>query len=521
MKPTEIIDMDSPQLVALREETLGDLPAKVSVPGYDRRHASAGIVHIGVGNFHRAHEALFVDRCLHLPGQEGWGIIGVGLREGEVEKARAFQAQKGLYTLTENSPDGASQTRVIGALLDYLYAPAQREAVLEALTRPSIRIVSLTITEGGYNLDESTGEFVLTNPAVQQDLKFPERPTTAFGYITEALARRRAAGTGGFTVLSCDNLRSNGAVARKAVTSFARARDKKLAAWIDEAVSFPNSMVDRIAPTIGAEEKRRLRERTGIDDAVPVVCESFLQWVLEDKFSAGRPAFDRVGVELRDDVERFEAIKGRLLNAAHTMLSYPALMCGYTLVDEALRDPAMAAFLGTFMEEDVIPLLEGPQGMSLHGYKNQVLERFANPATGDRVLRLAHNGIAKLPVFFSRTLSDLVARGGPFERVAHNLACFERYLEGRGCGGEKIAVDEPHLTERDRALLASDDPLALLKLSPFENLRLFADRSFVEAFFGARARLASDGPHAALRFAANLRPGQDTTRLGVVQSCAT
>jgi len=490
--------------VGLSSATVAHLPDTVAIPAYDRRAVSTGIVHIGVGNFHRAHQALYIDRCLHLPGQHGWGIVGVGLGDGpdKRDKARAFTAQNGLYTLTEYAPDGGVETRVIGALLDYLHAPTQTEAVLDRLAHPNTRIVSLTITEGGYNLDEATGAFVLSTPAVRRDLADPHRPRTAFGFIVEALARRRAAGLGGFTLLSCDNLRSNGRVARKAVLSFAKARDEDLAAWIDTAVRFPNSMVDRIAPTVSPEERRRVNERTGIEDALPVIAESFIQWVVEDTFIAGRPALDRVGVQLRDDIERFEAIKGRVLNASHMMLSYPALLCGYRLVHEAMGQPAIAAYLEAFMDADVIPLIEGPEGVSLQAYKRHILERFANPAIGDQLLRIAGNGVAKLPIFLSTTLAQLVERGGGYARVALCLACFARYLTGRDLQGGPLVVDEPLLTDRDRALLASGDPLAVLRLSAFAALGLSSSAAFKDAFLAARARLAAEGPMAALAFAA-------------------
>jgi mannitol 2-dehydrogenase len=491
--------------ILLSNETVGRLPNNVSIPAYKRRKISAGIVHIGVGNFHRAHEALYVDRCLHRPGHEGWGIIGVGLGAGEqkAQKARTIKLQDGLYTLIEYAPDQGVQARVIGSLIDYLHAPSQTEAVLSHLAHRDTRIVSLTITEGGYNIDESTGEFVASNPAIQHDLANPRQSRTAFGLIVEALAQRRAAGLGGFTILSCDNLRGNGAIAHRAIKGFAMARDEDLAAWIESAVSFPNSMVDRIVPTVGPEEKRRANAFTGIQDAIPVIAESFIQWVVQDNFVAGRPAFDEVGVELRDDVERFEAIKGRLLNASHMMLSYPALMCGFRLVDEALRDPMIAEYLNAFMERDVIPLVDGPDGVSLETYKRQVLERFANSAIGDQLLRIAQDGVAKLPIFLSKTLIQLLRRGGSFDRVAFCLASFERYLSGQGFNGATFLVDEPHLTDHDRALLESNDALAVLRLSPFKALGLFSNEAFTEVFLAARNRLRDQGPRTSLTFAAH------------------
>ncbi len=475
-------------------------PQPVASFTYNRDQITPGIVHIGVGNFFRAHEAMYVERCLHLPGQHSWGIVGVGLGDGpeKLEKSHMFRAQDGLYTLTEYAPDGGFEVRLIGALIGYLHAPTQTEAVLTRLAAPETRIVSLTITEGGYNLAETSGEFMLSNPTVQHDLSHHHQPKTAFGYIVEALVRRRAAGLPGFTVLSCDNLRSNGDVSKKVVLAFATSRDTDLADWIEEHVSFPNSMVDRIAPSVGAAEKLKVNTLSGLEDKLPVIGESFAQWVLEDRFITGRPALERVGVLLRDDVDRFEAIKGRLLNASHMMLCYPALMCGYRLVDEAMRQPAVRAYLEAFMDRDVIPLIEGPQGVSLQEYKRQVLERFSNPAVGDQLMRIAQNGIAKLPIFLSKTLAELLERDGRFERVALNLAAFEHYLHGHDLSGGTFTVDEPLLTARDRTLLASDDPLAVLKLSPFEALGLDSSEAFRTAFLAMRKHLERDGSFAAV-----------------------
>lgn len=490
--------------IALNMRTLASVPKHVEVFKYRREAITPGIVHIGVGNFHRAHEALYVDRCLHLPGQADWGIVGVGLGKGEqaLEKASAIASQDGLYTLTEFSPDGSVSSRVIGSLIHYIHAPEKRDEALAAMADPRTRIVSLTITEGGYNIDEATGEFLLDTPDVVHDLENPKGPSTAFGFIVESLATRREAGHGGYTVLSCDNLRSNGCVARKAILSFATARDPALADWIAANASFPNSMVDRIAPKVGSETARLVRDLTGIDDRTPVTGESFAQWVLEDKFVAGRPAFEQVGVELREDVELFEAAKGRLINATHSMLAYPALMCGFRIVHEAMRETVIRAYLESFLERDAIPLVEGPPGLSLAAYKQTIIERFSNPAIGDQLERIASNGVAKLPVFLGKTFAMLLEAGGPFERVALGLVCFERYLAGRDMAGAAILVDEPHLSDEDRSLLGSGDPLAVLRLSMFGTLGLAEDDEFVEAFRAARMRLDAEGPLAAIQHAA-------------------
>jgi mannitol 2-dehydrogenase len=309
------------------------LSSDVVWPSYDRSAVTAGIAHIGVGNFHRAHQARYIDRCLAKAGQSSWGICGIGLGGGSASrvKARALQEQDCLYTLTEYADDGAPRTSVIGALLEYHLAPDNPGIVLERLSDPSIRIVSLTITEGGYNLDEETGAFRLDTPDVQNDLVNIDAPRTAFGFIVCSLMRRRRAGVAPFTVMSCDNQRDNGAVARRAVVGFAAALDPPFAQWIADEVSFPNSMVDRIVPTVTTAGAEAIRLRTGILDRSPVTGECFSQWVLQDRFPTGRPEWELEGVEMQADVTPFEAMKGRLLNASHMMLCFPGLRLAFLL----------------------------------------------------------------------------------------------------------------------------------------------------------------------------------------------
>ncbi len=479
-------------MITLAQTTLGELGPSIEVPRYDRARLRPGIVHFGVGNFHRVHLAVYLDRYLQEHGGEQWGICGVELIDTADTRAKAvaYRRQDNLYSVTEYAPDGTAATRVVGAMVDYLHAAQDPEAVLARLTNSETRIVSLTITEGGYNIDEVTGAFRLETPDVAWDLTGAP-PRTAFGFIVEALRRRRESGLAPFTVMSCDNLRHNGDTARLAVVSFARGRDPELASWIDGRTAFPNSMVDRIAPQVSAASRERLNTRSGIDDALPAIGETFTQWVIEDRFSAGRPAFDTVGVEIRDDVVAFEFMKMRMLNACHMLLSYPGLLCGYTFVHEAMSDERLATLLETFLDDDTIPNLEAPSGVSLQAYKAQVLGRFKNPAIADQLLRIAHDGAAKIPVFHSRTLEMLLANGGDLRREAFFLACFARYLEGRNDQGEAIPVNEPHFGERDWTTLRGADPLALLKTEPFVRLRLDEHAAFSELFKAYRDSIAS------------------------------
>ena len=452
-------------------------------PGYRRADVTPGIAHIGVGNFHRVHEALYVEACLQLPHQSSWGIVGIGLGDSDraQAKAAAYAAQDCLYTVTEYDTDGSAQSRLVGAMVRYLYAPGDPEAVLVQLADPDIRIVSLTITEGGYNLAEGTGEFDLSHPDVQRDLR-EALPRTAFGFITEALRRRRAAGIEPFTVMSCDNLRSNGDTTRSAIVGFAAASDPDLAGWISSAVAFPNSMVDRIAPVVTAAVRRDILDRVGVLDQIPAVAESFTQWVLEDNFPTGRPNLEAVGVELRPDVASFETIKGRMLNACHMLLAYPALLSGYRWVHDAMADSVLVELLRQFLNRDVIPHIEGPPGISLEAYAAGVLNRFANPAVGDQLLRIASDGASKLPTFHARTTEVLLAQGRDLRREALLIAGFRAYTRGVDDRGQQYEVVEPHLTQQDWTLLRSDDPSDALRTSPFRALGLAGHQSFLSQY---------------------------------------
>lgn len=467
---------------------------------YERGRVTAGIAHLSVGNFHRAHQAVYLDRCLALPGQEGWGICGIGLIDNLAEraKAEAMRAQDGLYTLSLFPPEGASSSTVIGSIVDYLFAPDDPPAVLARLAEPAIRIVSLTITEGGYNLDEATGEFRLEAPEIAHDLGSPERPRTAFGFIVGALARRRAAGTAPFTVLSCDNLRHNGAVVRKGVLAFAHARDPELAAWIEAEVAFPSCMVDRITPATTPADIARLNALTGIEDRVPVFAEDFIQWVVEDRFCNGRPAFEQVGVQLTADVDPYEQIKLRMLNATHSMLSYPGLLAGYGFVHEATRDPQIGAFLRAFLDRDVIPLLAAPPGMELAAYRDAVLARFANPEVKDQLLRITSDGASKIPVFLGDTLRTCLDAGDDHRRLAFLMAAFARYLRGVDDRGSSFEPIEPKLSAEELALASGPDPVTVLELDAFKGLALTASQPFLDSFARCSSLLDEQGALATL-----------------------
>ena len=469
--------------MSLPEVVAGDLLPGINRPGYDRARVTAGIAHIGVGNFHRVHQALYIDRCLHLEGQSTWGIVGIGLGDTEAGRAKAatFAAHDNLYTVTEYDNDGAGSTRIIGAMIGYLHAPADPEAALRQLADAAIRIVSLTITEGGYRVDERTGELDLDDPDIAADLRAP-LPRTVYGYLTEALRRRREAGVAPFTVVSCDNLRGNGDTTRRGLLGFARANDPALADWLADNVSFPNSMVDRIAPTVTAEVRAAVVASSGVSDGLPAVAETYLQWVMQDRFPAGRPALERVGVQLRDDVATFEAVKGRMLNACHMLLSYSGLLMGYRYVHEAMADARLTLLLQQFLARDVIPHVEGPPGVALPEYAASILQRFANPAIGDQLLRIATDGATKIPTFHARTITVLTDNDLDARREALLLALYRRYLVGIDDTGATFEVTEPLLDADDRHLLGSADPVDALRSRPFLALDLSRRADFVATY---------------------------------------
>ena len=426
--------------VALSNATLGSLAADVQVPGYDRTGLTAGIMHFGVGGFHRAHQALMIDDLLGQGLARDFAICGVGVMPFDVRMRDALIEQDGLYTLVVKHPDGRLDARVIGSIIDYMYAPDDVEAVIERLASPEVRIVSLTVTEGGYNIHPVTGDFDLTTPPVAADLAAGAVPATVFGIIVEALRRRRDREIVPFTVMSCDNLQDNGRVARRSFVAFATAKDAALGAWIDASVSFPNSMVDRITPVTTDDDRALIAETFGVSDQWPVVCEPFLQWVLEDAFTDGRPPYEKSAAQLVTDVEPYELMKLRLLNASHQGLCYFAHLMGYRLVHDAAADPLIADFLRRYMDQEGTPTLKPVPGIDLDDYKSQLIERFSNPGVRDTVARLCAESSDRIPKWLLPVVRLNSASGKPVLFSAAIVASWARYAEGTDEQGEPIDV---------------------------------------------------------------------------------
>lgn len=460
-------------MIDLRLDTLKEIPERTSCFSYDRSVVTPGIVHLSVGNFHRAHQAWYMDQVLEAAGLQDWGIVGVGLIDDATErlKLEAFPAQDDLYTLTRYAADGSVRHQIIGSIIEYIFAPGDPEAVLRRMASPEIRIVTMTITEGGYNQDPESGTYRLGARATQAELAAPATPSSAFGYIVEALRRRREAGTQPFTVLSCDNLRNNGAITRRAVIAHATALDSSLGEWVEKNVMFPNSMVDRITPAVLKEDADRVNAECGVHDRLPIISEDYVQWVIEDNFCNARPPFEQFGVRMTDDVHPYELAKVRMLNASHSMLAYPGQLAGLESVKDAVDNPLIHHLVLDFMTQDVMPLLTAPEGMDLEQYRDKILARFGNPHVGDRLARITGDGRSKLPTFLLPTLAALRERGAPTDRIAFVLACFLQYLAGATDGGDSFEPFEPHLTTAER-VVAADPIKALTSLPMFSELAL-------------------------------------------------
>ncbi len=417
-------------------------PAPLAPP-YDRSAITTGIVHMGVGGFHRSHQAMYVDRLIRQGHARDWGICGIGLMPADTRMRDALAGQDHLYTLVLKHPGGKRESTVIGSIHNYLYAPDNPRAVLDLMCAPTTRIVSLTVTEGGYNIDDATGAFRTTSPGAVHDAAHPQDPTTSFGFIVEALRRRRDAGTKPFTVMSCDNLPGNGTIARTAVVAQAAMSDADLAQWIDQNVAFPNCMVDRITPATTPADIEEVRDLDGVVDAWPVVAEPFTQWVLEDSFPAGRPAFEQAGAQMVDDVVPYELMKLRLLNASHQGLAHWGRLLGIEYVHEAAADVDIVAWVRAYLEREARPTLRPVPGIDLDAYVETLFERFTNEAIADTLFRLAQDASSRMPKFVLGTVRDNLASGGPVQLGAAMVAAWALGEEGTDESGGRIEIDDP------------------------------------------------------------------------------
>lgn len=444
---------------------------------------TSGIIHIGVGNFHRAHQQFYINRLLEYADQRNWGICGVGLLPSDQKIVENLRSQNLEFTVTVCGRDGHDEVHKIASLRELIWGVENPRAIIDKIANPEIKIISLTITEGGYLLNKETHEFNLEDGNILQDLQRPQQPLTVFGYVAEGLRQRMQNNVGGLTILSCDNLQHNGNTAKKAFLSFIHAQDEVLARWVMNHVSFPNSMVDRITPATTEDDVKRLNAASGIEDKAPVYCEDFIQWVIEDDFIAGRPAFERVGVEITNDVTAFENMKLSLLNASHTLLSYPSFLKGYRKVDQAMKDPEIVQFVSDFMDIDMTPYVPAPANTDLAKYKQTLIERFANTSVSDQISRLCFDGISKFPVYIIPNLIKMIEDKRDLTRMAFLVASYRYYLKIKVDDlGNNFDTAEPWLTVEDQQIINSDEVLDFLFFSALRGAKLEKAESFIPLY---------------------------------------
>lgn len=475
--------------IQLGEDTLSALAEWVEVPTYDRAALSPAVVHIGVGGFHRAHQLVYFDDLAQRGISTDWGVVGVGMRSSAMRDA--LLPQEYLFTVVEKGPRGETG-RVVGVMGRYVFAPESSDELLDTLSAPSTRLVTLTVTANGYPVNLDTGQFEAKAFEVIADLRNPQQPSSVFGYLVEALDRRRRSGALPFTVLSCDNVPHNGAAARTAVMSFAALRDPQLAAWIAENVSFPSSMVDRITPETSPQQRDAIAVSLGVDDRWPVVTEPFSQWIVEDDFCNGRPPLDEVGVLYVDDVQPYKLIKTRLLNATHSAVGYLGYLCGYRTMHEAMSDPVITEYVIRLLDE-VSPMLPHAPGMDVRLYRRQLLERFANPGISDQLTRLCGRGSTKMASYLLPSLRQALAEGRDCEMLTLALAGWFRYLRGIDENGRDIDVQD---AQKDilqtLARQGGNDPSVLLRGSALFRV-LNENQGFIAAMSEALTEIDRHG----------------------------
>ena len=480
-------------IVSLSQKNLSRITEQIKIPSYDRSSLMYGMLHVGVGGFHRAHQAYYTNLLQEKYYDPEWGICGVGLRKADRKIYAVLKKQDNLYTLVIKHPDGKIEPQIIGSIIDFELGFDEPELLLERMSHPKTKIVSLTITEGGYNFNPATGEFDFDNPDIQHELRQHDSPKTIYGFLAASLRKRRNEGLPAFTIMSCDNIEHNGDITRKMLLSFVYRQDPDLAEWIQKEVCFPNSMVDRITPVTTLEDISDLEKNYGIKDEWPVTCEPFMQWVVEDKFSNGRPAFEKVGVQFVPDVKPYEKMKLRLLNAGHSVLGILGAIHGYKTINDCMQDELFVNYLRIFMDKEATPVLDEVAGIDLVQYKDHLEERFANPNIKDNVSRICSESSAKLPKFLIPTILENLDCKGSIEFATLVIAAWCYYcdkgLDKNGFPIEKIDVMNTELHQA--AKLSKTNPLSFIQLeSIFGNIA--QNKSFVSLYIDALDRIYKD-----------------------------
>ncbi len=464
----------------LQSQSLHRLRASVAVPTYDRRQLQRSIVHIGVGGFHRSHLATYIHE-LCQSGHRDWSITGAGVLPSDRAMADALRPQDYLYTLITRGPQ-STEVEIIGSIVDFVHAFPRPDRLLASIADPATQIVSLTITEGGYPVDDVTGEYLSTSPTAG--------PTSAFGILAAGLQQRYQNGHSGLTVISCDNIPSNGSVARAATLGEARSLGDGLADWIADSVAFPNSMVDRITPATTDSDRAWLAEHKGVNDNWPVVTESFRQWVIEDNFAAGRPPFEQLDVLATTDARPYELMKLRLLNASHSCLAYLAALKGMETIGAAMTCPELSNFTASFLDREARPVLPPIAGIDLDQYAASIIARFSNTSIGDQISRLCLDGSVKFPKFLLPTVRAQLKAGGPIGLSVLALAGWCEYLAGPP---ERLAADPMLDLAANHARRAQHNPAAFLDFPEVFGDDLPRSQRFSDAFDQALRSLRERG----------------------------
>ncbi len=470
---------------------LMDLDAAVSPPAYDRLALTPSIVHIGVGGFHRSHLATYVDELCRA-GNTDWAILGAGVLPGDAAMADALLGQDTLFTVIERGADETSAT-VIGSMVGYIHAHPDPAELISAIAAPTTQIVSLTVTEGGYPIDDASGDFDAESPNAA--------PGSAFALIAAGLEQRMRDGGDPVTIMSCDNIMANGAATRAATLGMAMQLDSELAGWIAGNVAFPNSMVDRITPATSDDDRTWLAENHSIVDAWPVACEPFRQWVIEDDFAGARPPFEELDIIITDDVQPYEHMKLQLLNAGHSCLAYAAALLGIELVHDAMADPDVLAFVRAFLDHEAKTSLEPVPGLDVDEYIEILIERFSNPQIRDQVARLCSDGSGKLPKFLLPTVRTHLAAGGPTALGGLLLATWCQYLLGVTDDGQpfELAPDPLNGTITAAAAASVDDPASFLTLDVVFDDALQSDSALQQSFVAALESVRTQGLRSTIR----------------------
>jgi len=485
-------------LIPLREKNLHSLPDGIKVPDYDRSQLTPGMVHIGLGNFHRAHQSWYLHRLFDQGLCHDWAIIGAGVRPPDAIQRERLKAQDCLTTLIELDPSGKS-AEIIGSMIDYISIEEKNASLIARMAEPDIRIVSLTVTEGGYYVDPSRGGIDTGHSDIIHDVSNPHNPKTAFGAMIEALRIRRAKDHGPFTGLSCDNLQGNGSILRRAIVELARLNDKDLANWIEENCSFPNSMVDCIVPATG-ECELELVKSFGIDDQSPVTHENFRQWVIEDNFCAGRPDWDKVGATFTDDVHSFEAMKIRILNGGHQLIADAGEILSINLVADCMSHPLISAFFRKVAKMEIAPHVNAVPGMSADDYVDLVDRRFSNPEINDTVRRVAFDGSSRQTGFILPTLREALDKGAAMEGLALSQAIWARMCQGTREDCTAIEPNDPIWQKLNSAAIAAKgDPQIWLNQRELYG-DLADNQRFQDSFQNWSELIASQGLKVALKF---------------------